>query len=270
MTERIPRRIIQIWGGGKEPPLLNKAASSSVRLMNPEFEYRLFDDEQMSRFLRDHFPQYIAVFEGFELPIQRYDFFRYLAVYQLGGFYFDMDILLARGLDDLLSFGCVFPFERLTWSDFLRERHGMDWEIGNYAFGAAAGHPFMRAIIDNCVRARTDAAWRDAIMQPLPRLLREDLKVIYTTGPGLVSRTLAEYRDGAHPVRVLFPKDVCDRSQWNHFGDHGVHLMGSSWRSKRGPVMGRVMTLLQNRNARRAITLARKESAPRAARLGLC
>ena len=95
-------------------------------------------------------------FIRFAVPIQRYDFFRYLAIYHLGGFYFDMDVFLASGLSDLLDFGCVFPFEELTINMFLREQYGMDWEIGNYAFGAAAGHPFIHAIIKNCVKAQRD------------------------------------------------------------------------------------------------------------------
>src|SRR5438105_2901732 len=38
----------------------------------------------------------------------------------------------------------------------------MDWDLGNYAFGAAAGHPLLRAISDNCVRAQTDLGWVQA------------------------------------------------------------------------------------------------------------
>ena len=50
---------------------------------------------------------------------------------------------------------CVFPFEELTLSRLLRH-HGIDWEIGNYAFGAEAGHAFLEAVIENCVRAQRD------------------------------------------------------------------------------------------------------------------
>ena len=65
---------------------------------------------------------------------------------------------------DLLDFGCVFPFEELTINMFLRREYGMDWEIGNYAFGAAAGHPFLHAIIKNCVRAQKDPEWVQPMM----------------------------------------------------------------------------------------------------------
>src|SRR6266480_2435075 len=118
-------------------PLLARAATSNLRLFNPDFEYLFFDDSQVEQFIDVEFPQYRPVFNSFTARIQRYDFFRYLAVYRFGGFYFDTDVLLASGLEDLLEFGCVFPFEHLSINRFLREEYGMDWEAGNYAFGAA-------------------------------------------------------------------------------------------------------------------------------------
>ena len=131
----------------------------------------------------------------------KYDFFRYLAIYHHGGFYFDLDIFLTRGVGDLCAHGCVLPFEELSMHSFLHESFGMDWEVGNYAFGAAPGHPFMAAVIENCVRAQREPGWPSAMWQSVPRLLREDFYVLDTTGPGLVSRTLAEYPTSAPPVQ---------------------------------------------------------------------
>lgn len=191
-------------------PLLSKAAAANLRLLNPEFEYLLFDDNRMESFIKEHYPEYRTVFDFFRFLIQRYDFFRYSAIYHLGGFYFDMDVFLASGLSDLLDFGCVFPFEELTENVFLRREYGMDWEIGNYAFGVEAGHPFLDAIIKNCVKAQKDPEWAQAMMRPIPRMFRGEYFVVDTTGPGLVSRTLAEYPDAAKRVKVLFPENVCD------------------------------------------------------------
>jgi mannosyltransferase OCH1-like enzyme len=173
------------------------------------------------------------VFDGFVVPIQRYDFFRYLAVYDLGGFYFDTDLLLASSIEDLLPFGCVFPFEELSINTFLSNEYGMDWEIGNYGFGAMARHPFLEAVIRNCVRAHTDPEWMETTIKSIPRMFRSDLFVLATTGPGLLSRTLAEYPGARNEVKVLFPDDVCNRSTWHCFGSYGVHLQVGSWRKRK-------------------------------------
>ncbi|HXM98390.1 MAG TPA: glycosyltransferase [Candidatus Dormibacteraeota bacterium] len=205
---------------------------ASVKLLNPDFEYKFFDEEHRQAFIDEEFPEYRKVFDSFRLPIQRYDFFRYLAVFKHGGFYFDLDIMLARGISDLVEFGCVFPFEALTVNEFLRKQLKMDWEIGNYGFGAAAGHPFLEAVIENCIRAQKDPGWVRPMTRGLPYLSRSEYYVINTTGPGLVSRTLAENPKLAGTVEVLFPEDVCDQKNWNCFGDFGVHLRDASWRSK--------------------------------------
>jgi inositol phosphorylceramide mannosyltransferase catalytic subunit len=233
MRERIPKRIIQT-SRSADLPLLARAATSSLRLLNPDFEYMFFDDAQVERFIDVEFPQYRSIFESFPVRIQRYDFFRYLAVYRFGGFYFDTDVLLASGLQDLLSFGCVFPFEHLSLNTFLREEYGMDWEVGNYAFGAVAGHPFLEAIISNCVLASQHPEWSEPMLRSIPRIFRRDYTVLVTTGPSLVSRTLAEYQGAADEVKVMFPEDVRDESSWFCFGNYGVHFQIGSWRSRDG------------------------------------
>ena len=207
---------------------------SNIRLLHPDYEYLFFDDCGVEQFIDQEFPEHRPVFNHFRFPIQRYDFFRYLAIYKYGGFYFDMDVLLASSVSGLLDSGCVFPFEGLTFSHLLRAQYKMDWEIGNYAFGAAPGHPFLEAVIDNCVRAQRDAAWVKPMMHGLPPLSKVEFDILYTTGPGLVSRTLAENPQLAKTVRVLFPEDVCDFNNWNRFGDLGIHLRGASWRVNRG------------------------------------
>ncbi|MGD0445086.1 MAG: glycosyltransferase [Edaphobacter sp.] len=231
----IPKHIIQT-GKSISQSTRVRAMMSNIRLLNSDYEYLFFDDQQVDKFITQEFPKYRTVFDTFRFPIQRYDFFRYLAVYRYGGFYFDLDVLLASNLSSLLESGCIFPFEGLTYSHFLRTEYQMDWEIGNYGFGATAGHPFIGAVIENCVRAQKDPVWVAPMMHRVPLLSKSEFYVLYTTGPGLVSRTLAENPELARSVRVLFPDDVCDMTNWNCFGNLGVHLMDASWRVKKGRV----------------------------------
>jgi hypothetical protein len=264
MIEKIPRRIIQTEKS-RDLPLLAKAAATNLRLLNPSFEYLFFDDVQVGQFIDDEFPQYRPVFDSFSVKIQRYDLFRYLAVYRLGGFYFDTDVLLASSLEDLLEFSCVFPFEHLSIHNFLCNEYGMDWEIGNYGFGAAAGHPFLGAIIKNCVRAQQHPDWVQPMMKSIPRIFHREFFVLATTGPGLVSRTLAEYPGACDQVKVLFPEDVCDPNSWYCFGAYGVHLQVGAWRKRKG-LVPRVLHRLWESARRKALL---KESHKRGAKRSL-
>ena len=250
MCSMIPPRIIQT-GKTRNLSLLEQAAVANLTSLNPGFELLYFDDQEVDAFIQREFPQYQTLFEEFPHRIQRFDFFRYLAVYRLGGFYFDLDVFLARGIQDLTTFACVFPFEELTISRFLRRAHKMDWEIGNYAFGAAQGHPFLRAVIDNCVRAQQEPSWVVPMMAGIPRPFRTGFDVLNTTGPGLISRTLAEHPALGHSVHVLFPDDVCDERTWHKFGNYGAHLMAASWRPRGGYLKRRLALLWESRTRRR-------------------
>jgi inositol phosphorylceramide mannosyltransferase catalytic subunit len=240
----IPARIIQT-GTCHDLPLLARAAITNLKCLNPNFDYRFFDDDSVIAFIRDEFPEYYEAFEAFPVRIQKYDFFRYLAVYRLGGFYFDTDVFFAADLQELPSEACVFPFEELTLSRYLRNR-GIDWEIGNYAFGAVAGHPFLEAVIENCIRAQDEPEWVEPMMQGIPRPFRSEFYVLNTTGPGLLTRTLAENPNLARDMTILFPDDVCDERTWHQFGDFGVHLQEGSWRSKGSYVRRRLANLWES------------------------
>jgi hypothetical protein len=226
---RIPKRLIQT-ARSTDLPLLIQAAVANVRLLNPDYEYAFFDDRQVEEFVEGNYPEYVEVFRSFKFRIQRYDFFRYLAVYHFGGFYLDLDVFLASGLSPLLDCGCVFPFEELSVNLYMVRKYGIDWQLGNYAFGAVPGHPFIRAIIANCVRAQVEPAWVEPMMDGIPRAFRDDYYIFNTTSPGLLTRTLAELGDGSLPLTILFPDDVTDRSKWHKFGQYGVHLMEGTWR----------------------------------------
>ena len=257
MQDGIPKRIIQT-GNHVHQPLRNRAMMTNLRLLNPTFEYVFFDEERRQAFIDQEFPQYRKIFDSFQLPIQRYDFFRYLAIYRYGGFYFDLDVILASDISDLLEFSCVFPFEALTINEFLRNHYNMDWEIGNYAFGAVAGHPFLEAIINNCIRAQKDPSWVTPMMHGLPYLSRASYFVLNTTGPALVSRTLAEYPELAKTVEILFPEDVCDESTWNRFGDFGVHFREGSWRTRGNYIRRRVALRWEGFKMQRLVKQSRK------------
>jgi hypothetical protein len=231
----------------------------NARLLHPDYDHCLFDDVSIAEFLKTEPPEYQDAYAQFPLPIQRFDFFRYLAVYRLGGFYFDLDVYLARSVEPLRRHGCVFPFEELTLSRYLRTRYGWDWEIGNYGFGAEPRHPFILAIIKNCVRGLRDPHWNEAMYDGLPRPFREQFVATNSTGPGLVTRTLAEHKQLQSSVTVLFPGDVCEPATWHRFGEYGAHLMTSSWRKRDGFVRRRIARAWENMRRKRLDAMSRTQ-----------
>ena len=233
VREKIPKIIIQT-GPNKNLSTLHQSAVHTVKCMNPDFEYLFFDNDMVEDFIDTKFSEFRKVFDAFKYKIQKYDFFRYLAIYQYGGFYFDLDVLLAKNLEALLECECVFSFEELNVFDFLRENYDLDWAVGNYAFGSVPRNTFIKKVIENCVKAQNEKLWVEKMLKPIPRIFRNDFYVLCTTGPGLVTRTIAEELEDSDYLTVLFPENVYDRQNWNHFGNFGVHLGAGNWRSSSG------------------------------------
>src|SRR6266853_6206604 len=90
------------------------------------------------------------------------------------------------------------------------------------------------------------------MLKSIPPMFRNEQFVLATTGPGLVSRTLAEYPGASEQVKVLFPEDVCDRNSWHCFGTYGVHLLASSWR-RRERLVRRVLHRVWESRTRKAL-----------------
>jgi len=276
MHDKIPARIIHIYaapaGQSEELPLFNQAALTNTRLLHPDFEHVFFGKAEMEDFLRKEFPQFQEVIASFPQPIQRFDFFRYLAVYRLGGFYLDTDVFLARSLKPLLNSECVFAFEELTISKFLRENCGMDWELANYGFGAAPNNAFLGAIIKNCIRALTEPTWANQMLRGIPRFFQPSFFAPVTTGPGMVSRTFAENPEVVRNVAILFPDDVCDERTWHQFGNFGVHAQQGSWRLDGSYLRRRLANLWESwarrRLMRESLVRGRTRSVPLRAQQG--
>ena len=262
MDSRIPKRIIQVWGGGEHDlSPFAKAGIATIKLLNPDFEYLFFDDNRIDSFTNEHFPEYRSVFNSFRFNIQKYDFFRYLVVYHFGGFYFDLDVFLCENLSDLLENSCVFTFERIGINQYLKRQYNMHWDIGSFAFGAAPGHPFIRAIIENCVRAQRESEWPEIMLKSIPWLFRKDAYVICTTGPGVVTRTYAENPYLQSTVKILMPENMYDRTNWTQFGKYGIdisrYVKQSAWRKKKlnklqQIIWNRYYLITENRNIRLA------------------
>lgn len=225
----IPKRIIQTGTTWLQPVGTN-VITSALRRLHPGFEYDFYDDQRVERFIEVECPEYRSLFKSFKFPIQKYDLFRYLVVYKRGGFYFDLDVMVSESIATLLEEDCVFTFEGLTLSHVLANDLKMPWEMGNYAFGASPGNPFLAAIIANCVRAHENPQWVKPMMHGSPAFAEDQYWVLNSTGPGLVSRTFAENPELTKAVTVLMPEDVCNVETWHCFGRYGVHLMEGSWR----------------------------------------
>ncbi|KAI8908477.1 nucleotide-diphospho-sugar transferase, partial [Gorgonomyces haynaldii] len=194
---RIPRIIHQTWKTNNIPEQW-EAPHQRCQDMHPEWQVKLWTDEQISAFVVQNYPELVSLFMSYRYPIQRVDAFRYLVLYHYGGVYIDMDVGCLKPLDPLLEHGAIIP---------KTEPFG----YSNDVLFAPKQHPFFKHLI-----------------QELPRfnywLFFPYLTVFYCTGPLFLT---INYNRFPEDVSVLGIEEYAGPREVSYFN----HYPGSTWHS---------------------------------------
>ena len=97
----IPRLIHQTWKGrDKSKPLPGWVQSSvdSWKRTNPGFVHKMHNDADIEERVRTLHPELLPAYEQMK-PIQRADLFRYMVLYDEGGYYADCDVDCTQPVD---------------------------------------------------------------------------------------------------------------------------------------------------------------------------
>lgn len=202
---KIPRIIHQTFPGRTLPPPLAEIVASLKR-NNPGWEHRLYDDDDIEAFIGNGYgADILRLYRRIDrrYGAARADVFRYLLVYKVGGVYLDIKSTFDRPIDDVLGPDDRFVLSR--WSQAPGQDHtafGIHPELGHLAAGefqqwhiiAAAGHPFLAAVIERVLgNLRRYNPWRDGVGKP---------GVLRVTGPIPYTLAIAPLLD-AHPHRLV-------------------------------------------------------------------
>ena len=75
-----------------------------IKKKNPDWKYEFYDDNRIREFLKDNFePKFLEKFDSFKKGAHKVDLWRLCILYLYGGFYFDIDMLLYKDLNNIIS-----------------------------------------------------------------------------------------------------------------------------------------------------------------------
>jgi mannosyltransferase OCH1-like enzyme len=86
----IPKIIHQTWKT-KEIPEKMKFCVNSWKILNPNYQYMFWTDEDIDKFIYDKYPQFKNIYSKLSLGIQKADLIRILILHYYGGIYADID-----------------------------------------------------------------------------------------------------------------------------------------------------------------------------------
>jgi mannosyltransferase OCH1-like enzyme len=103
-----PKLIFQTWRSKVSMPDNYARWSESLKRMNPDFEYVLWDDFDNRRFIETYHSWFLPIYDSYPREIYRADAVRYFFLYQFGGLYADMDTECLRPVAPLFKSGDVW------------------------------------------------------------------------------------------------------------------------------------------------------------------
>lgn len=163
-----PKIIHQTWKDEQVPTSL-ASYQASWKSLHPEWEYRLWTDEDNDALVENEFSSLLDLYRSLPRAIHRADFARVLYLWRFGGLYVDLDIAALKPADELLDgTTCTLGTEPKLHAERLR---GVDQVVCNAAMASEREHPFWEKVIDE-IRARSTQGREDPVWMTGPLCLQ--------------------------------------------------------------------------------------------------
>lgn len=159
----IPRIIHQIgmrpaFENRKIPPLFEKNIEK-IKALNPGWEFRFYDDDDIEAFIKANYPPSIwAYYQRLDprYGAARADLFRYLLLYKVGGVYLDIKSGASKPFDSVIRPDDRYILSKWHSRDGTFEHWGLVFDLRDLLGGeyqqwhviSAPGHPYLKAVLE--------------------------------------------------------------------------------------------------------------------------
>lgn len=75
-----------------------------VKELNPDWEYKLWNDDSLTDFISNYYPENMTNWNNFPYPFYKIDYARYMLLHHYGGIYIDLDEQNLKPLEDFKVF----------------------------------------------------------------------------------------------------------------------------------------------------------------------
>lgn len=220
------KNIIQTWKNHSIPHKYHSGIKS-LKKYNPNYNFIFFSDNDIETFLKNNYPDYYKTYLLLPYKIQRIDFFRYIAVYHLGGYYFDLDISGDDNLDKINTNNntAFFPIDMHINENNIEEARfnkysNLGFLVGQYAFYAPKHHPFIKYLIDGI---------HNNIQMYISEKTNTQQYIYDTTGPDYVTKEFIKYMKT--PEYKEYPVHILHHPLNQKFGQYASHNYFGTWKN---------------------------------------
>lgn len=152
--------------------------------MNPNIRYHLWNLEDCNNLIKYIYPEYEKLIKRYEYQIQFCDVIRYFILKRYGGLYVDCDYQCIKSFED------IFNSKGKYNKDFylVETPNKMQCEVfvsNSLMFSKNKNHFFWNQLIQDLEKS----------LDTIPSIYNRHLKIMYTTGPGIVNKIFQQNND---------------------------------------------------------------------------
>ena len=208
----IPKIVHLTWKTKSIPEKFKRTVQSWKRT-NPDWELKLWTDQDNRRYIAENYPDFLPIFDGYPYGIQRADAIRYFLLRDYGGIYADMDIEVLGPVEKY--------FETPGGGVFLVQS-GNVHVFTNSFMASVPRAPFWDEVIERLMKPKVP--WY---------ALTKHFIVMYSTGPLMLNKVAKETRTVLNllPKNVFMAYSVADDLQMIKPGAVLRNLNEGSWNS---------------------------------------
>ena len=140
----IPKIIHQVYVKQKPDSVFPKEyerCQKTVWEHHPDFQYKLYDENDMENVIKKHCPEYLEVWNNLPRMIMKIDMFRIMLMYVFGGIWADFDYFFFKPFD-LLDHKIVLTCNK-------ENEQGAPISVANALMASQPNQPFWKKLLDN-------------------------------------------------------------------------------------------------------------------------
>jgi mannosyltransferase OCH1-like enzyme len=219
-----PKIIHQTYKSEAQLSDAQKRSQRSWKQQNPGFAYMFWSDAENRKLIQEHYPWFLATFDGFPHNIQRADAVRYFILHRFGGVYVDMDVDASKPITPYLNVHAS--------SDVILGVSAcrmFDGHVSNFLMASKQGSSFWPIVWQEMQMKKEEGP---ALMERASH----HVNIMRTTGPAMLHAAYEKANLVPSISVARFPREyVANNDVCNTVGSHdkasqfAVNQYGMSW-----------------------------------------
>ena len=187
----------------------------TLKIKNKKFfkdwKYKLWTDYQNKFFIKNKYPSFYKIYENYNHYINKVDAVRYFYLYEYGGLYMDLDVMIIKDITNLLSENKCCLFSQTAINDYFKFKN-----YKKYIDPMIMYSPPKNKFIEKLIKKLHNYNKKE---------YKEILDNMKVAGPGFLTDNYKPNKN----VLLINNKIVTQKTKDNFNNLYGIHLCHNTW-----------------------------------------